>query len=139
MFLKSLVFPSGRSLEFTWEDRKSQPRLVGVKEGATDLLVATWAADKAGVHRIKSLVVFPNTDEQFTGSITYEENAIIVSFKGAGIDADELEYQIDTLNKRINRVDAKAHYDILHTFDRTVRIDAELIAYNELEQVKATP
>ncbi|MGE8392463.1 MAG: RHS repeat-associated core domain-containing protein [Pseudomonas sp.] len=137
VFLKSLVFPSGRSLEFTWEDRKSQPRLVGVKEGATDLLVATWAADKAGVHRIKSLVVFPNTDEQFTGSITYEENAIIVSFKGAGIDADELEYQIDTLNKRINRVDAKAHYDILHTFDRTVRIDAELIAYNELEQVKS--
>ncbi|QBF26496.1 hypothetical protein EXN22_12625 [Pseudomonas tructae] len=130
VFLKSLVFPSGRSLEFTWRDRTTVPKLTRIADANGALMTAEWASG-TGATALQKVVVFPGSNEEITCTCASEDKAQVITLKGVGIGADEQEYRIDTTGGKIKQVEVKRVDQITGSNENVTHTALEAVTYGK--------
>ncbi|MHA6196552.1 RHS repeat domain-containing protein [Pseudomonas wadenswilerensis] len=81
------VCPSGRCLKFFWGELDGVPRITSIVDNDGTVLKAEWAkrTKSANATELKSLTLFPDTDEAVAYTASFKDSVLTVESKGAGI------------------------------------------------------
>ncbi|MHC2144145.1 hypothetical protein [Pseudomonas sp. 210_17 TE3656] len=105
VLLSKVIAPSGKFVEFTWDDKCSAARLTRISDSLGDLLTVQWQDSK-----LSGLQVFPGTDEAMTLVATNAEDTIELLLSGDGIEADRLTYRLSIGAGNLSKLEMERAY-----------------------------